>query len=320
MNDNLTVRRVNCIRGASRSNEFTKDDTYKERRSPRWGRHTIKPLLRRDGAIHGFIMASITTRAYIKWADDNIEHTEADVLVLSSHSKAFVDVRLLPKTPGIKGQADCPPSNHFILSDEHVIGVYQLADLEWAFAGRSLTLPQDPDESRSHARWVHEVDSRFADAASVDDHGFIVMLDANTELESGEMVRPDTGAITAYEEKWIIQPSLPVDELGRVIVVVIQLGPVIGAAGHAVRGTVVRVADRCQGIIRAGEAVTVERWRKKEDGWVREIRVGDGFLPCAVTFDPERTNVGSEVRHEGLVWKVTGLDVKAGDSHGEVKS
>jgi hypothetical protein len=48
-------------------------------------------------------MANICYRSYIKWNDSDEAERDGKVLVLTSPSKTFVDVRLKPGAQGIQG-------------------------------------------------------------------------------------------------------------------------------------------------------------------------------------------------------------------------
>lgn len=106
-----------------------------------------------------------------------------------------------------------------------------------------------------------------------------------------------------------------------------------------IRGVVVRVGQFVQGIVMHGSDVTVERWeyifptgasteiptgdieatneavenvdgRAKGKGnggqWRRTIRLGNGFLPCALTFkdDGAACVEGGDVEFKGVEWRV----------------
>jgi hypothetical protein len=72
--------------------------------------------------------------------------------------------------------------------------------------------------------------------------------------------------------------------------------------------------------MRGGET-TVERWeweggeggkgeacgkegKEEVEMWKRSVRVGDGFLPCAVTFKPDVLAVGGVVKFHDFEWVV----------------
>ena len=120
------------------------------------------------------------------------------------------------------------------------------------------------------------------------------------------MVNPATGKPTDYEEMWEDREPLttsPDDDLRRKCVV-LQLHD----DGHEARGMVMRVGQFCQGLLRVGESLSLERWVWKEDGgWKREVRIGSLWLPCGVMLEGERLRLGGEVKHGDFVWKVLEL-------------
>jgi hypothetical protein len=153
------------------------------------------------------------------------------------------------------------------------------------------------------------------------------------------MMKPGTGQLQAYEEAWVDIPLKP-DAEGKIWTVVLhfsqdhsghdeeRLPHSVGARESAPSssmtssscGVIVRIADRCQGIVRIGDRVTIEQWetdplvsgleaasideKQASGAWKRVMRVGDDFLPCAVAFQPERVAVGSEVEYGSMAWKV----------------
>jgi hypothetical protein len=192
-----------------------------------------------------------------------------------------------------------------------------------------------------HSRWYHVVDSHHVDASAVLDQGTLVpQPDGITSLESGTMMKPGTDQLQAYEEAWVDMPLKP-DSEGKIFTVVLHFNHEHNAydeerqshiaATHESAtsmpaispscGVVVRIANRCQGILRIGDRVTIEQWeldplvtkfevasdaqRQERGSWKRVVRVGDDFLPCAVTFQPERIGVGSKVEYGSMAWKVT---------------
>ncbi|KAK0216042.1 hypothetical protein IW262DRAFT_1276706 [Armillaria fumosa] len=113
-------------------------------------------------------MASISYRDSIRWLPDEASEPSDTVVLSSPKSNVFVDVRFIKGTK----------------------------DLDWAFAGyRSVLGP-------NATQFVHLIDSRTLDALSVDDRGTNSALPDGRTLETGEMVNPATGNITAYEEIW----------------------------------------------------------------------------------------------------------------------
>jgi hypothetical protein len=73
------------------------------------------------------------------------------------------------------------------------------------------------------------------------------------------------------------------------------------------------VGQFVQGMIMGPDELCLERWEFDMDGelegrradWRRALRIGDRYLPCAVTWnDVESLEVGHEVKHSEVVWKV----------------
>ena len=147
-------------------------------------------------------------------------------------------------------------------------------------------------------------------------------VSATREVEVGAMLDPVSKEWQVYEEMWEDLEIVPVD--GKHVVIVLKLDDTTAKA----RGVVVRVGRFCQGILRAGDQWIVERWefRDGEEGnkggvedmdggsvaggngnWKRTVRVGDMFLPCAVTFRPEIVLLGGTITHKGAEWKVEEL-------------
>jgi hypothetical protein len=142
--------------------------------------------------------------------------------------------------------------------------------------------------------------------------------DAARTLETGAMVNPATGALTAYEEMWrdvriasvaaeakVAGGAVGEEGVKYSVVLTLEM-PAICA-----RGMVVRVGQWCQGIVMIGAGVTVERWKyvggegKAGSGdWTRRVRLGDGFLPVAIAFRAAGVKVGDVCRHGDMAWTV----------------
>lgn len=133
--------------------------------------------------------------------------------------------------------------------------------------------------------------------------------DGTHTLEKGRMVNPATGAVGEYEEMWEDLLPTTTDDAKRWSVVV-----VLDDRVHGAKGMVVRVGGWCQGIVKVGGEVCVERWRfdkGDEEGrkgeWKRVVRLGRLFLPCSLTFEPERVREGSKVVYGDFEWWVEEL-------------
>jgi hypothetical protein len=259
---------------------------------------------------------NISTRAFIQWLPDPpSEPTSTEVL--TSRQKFFVDIRILKDSSG----------------------------LDWAFAGRSESQNNEAT-GKTSTRWHHTVDSRFPDAESVIDQAEMLPEDPESRiaLEKGSMVNPATGIETAYVEGWretgvkyVPEPTRDeVDafeqELGRRGVKLIAGDPDLRTlAGHGYpleessnfvscvlqhenaarrsRGTVFRVGQFCQGVLRVGDGFAAERWEwTVQGGWRKVFAFGDGKLsmPCDVAcrLAVGTLRVGSDVVYSpGETWQ-----------------
>ena len=177
--------------------------------------------------------------------------------------------------------------------------------LEWAFAGTSSSeLREDPNgEQVVHSIWHHWVDSRTSNAEIVTDEGDMHPQTSGSTLETGSMVNPDTGLMTEYEECWIDVDPLATNSggEGKPVCTVLQLHD----DDHEARGLVVRVGQYCQGILRVGESMSLERWEWEfHEGWKRLVRIGDLFVPCGVMLEGESLKLGGELRYGEFLWEV----------------
>ncbi|KAJ7584353.1 hypothetical protein C8J56DRAFT_150322 [Mycena floridula] len=110
----------------------------------------------------------ISFRKSIRWLPEEATEPTQTVVLTGAKTGAFIDVRFFKES----------------------------RELDWAFSGYRL------NEGSNGTRFLHELDSRIVDAASVDDHGTNMVLPNRTTLEKGEMVNPATGVMTRYEEIW----------------------------------------------------------------------------------------------------------------------
>lgn len=223
-------------------------------------------------------MANISIRKHIRWIPAPASEPTSTV-VLTSPGRRFVDVRILQGPGSEKGQ------------------------LDWAFAGTSSSQPaQEPGFRR--AVWKHWVDSSTADAETVRDEAEV--RDAGdavgTELEAGRMVNPATGEEADYEEAWVSVEPVATESEGEAACAVLRTFN----DEDRVRGMVVRVGHICQGILRVGDAVTVERWEwNRESGWTLLARFGDGKLPVQALIGYARfLTVDGLVENGGRTWRV----------------
>ncbi|KAH9890124.1 hypothetical protein C8Q73DRAFT_706780 [Cubamyces lactineus] len=217
---------------------------------------------------------SISERLYIRWVPEEPSEPTSTLVLTTPRNRHFVDLRL------------SSPS---------------LAVLEWGFAGSSVGTP-------THGKWIHEISSRTDCPESEADEGdmFPHPTLPDVELERGRMRHPDTGEIREYEEAWkavsVIPgggggPPRPLKEGERVSVWLEMRND----EAHR-RGSVVRVGQYCQGIVRDGPTVSVQRWMWTDGAWTKVAQVGDFDIPCAATW--ATFNEGETREHNGDIWEV----------------
>ncbi|KAK7424244.1 hypothetical protein QQX98_000512 [Neonectria punicea] len=233
-------------------------------------------------------MGSISLREHIRWLPDEASEPTSTIVVTSPHRR-YVDLRIYRPENSEKtwtGQEDALP----------------VSRLEWGIAGTSSSWLRDDDKGGQirHSQWNHWIDSRTTEPENATDEGDMFPQPDGTTLETGSMVNPATERETAYEELWLdVDPTAT--STPEVKVVVLQL-----ETENGYRGSVVRLGQYCQGILREGELITAERWEwKKEDGWKRTIRMGDGVLPCERALDDGfSVRKGEAVEVEERTWKI----------------
>ncbi|KAI4146469.1 MAG: hypothetical protein LQ340_005923, partial [Diploschistes diacapsis] len=172
--------------------------------------------------------------------------------------------------------------------------------------------------------------SEIHPSASTDDFidtGTIYPTERDNEcIEKGRMPHPDTGLMTDYEELWRdLPPQKLTHEPGALSFVLKAENKVLGT-----RGLIIRVGSWCQGVIRSGADIGVERWRfggvpllgggegalldgaigRVDEGltknmWERVVKIGEMSLPCQVCWEKGwELKVGEEVVSGGLKWEV----------------
>ena len=195
-----------------------------------------------------------------------------------------------------------------------------LLSLEWAFAGTSTT-SHGSDRSMSHTVWVHWVDSKSENPAP--DKGDMYLQPDGDVLERGSMTDPHTGHKCDYEELW---HDLEISKVGTEkdrVCVVLQADSVSLQA----KGMVIRIGEWCQGIIKIGNELTVERWQwlsqarnpvegdfgtaeddvpkdPEKNQWERLVRLGTGTLPCTITFQSDLLFNKGLIKVADLEWEV----------------
>ncbi|KAI0669127.1 hypothetical protein C8Q78DRAFT_977913 [Trametes maxima] len=217
---------------------------------------------------------SISERLHIRWFPDSASEPTS-TLVLTTPGRHFVDLRFTLPAP--------------------------LSTLERGLAGRSVGTP-------THGKWIHEISSRTTHPEDEADEGTMSPDPSrpDVEIERGRMAHPETGEVREYEEAWKAVPvlALPGDAPpGHRVSVWLELQR--NKPGR--RGTVVRVGQFCQGIVRDGESVSVQRWAWADDKWTKVGQLGDIPIPCELTF--ERLSLPSVVENEksDFVWEIKEL-------------
>ena len=172
--------------------------------------------------------------------------------------------------------------------------------IDWAFAGRSRTTSdgarKDGMLQLSHTVWDHWIDSKSNNPGP--DEGDMLVQEDGDIVERGMQKHPMTGEDVEYEELW---HDLEVEAFGKKgnrssLVMRVE------APEHNVRGMAIKIGGFCQGILKAEDALTIERWEWKADtseggreagsasnssqegqtrnGWLRTFKFGERNLPC----------------------------------------
>ncbi|KAI4192730.1 MAG: hypothetical protein LQ350_008575, partial [Teloschistes chrysophthalmus] len=179
-------------------------------------------------------------------------------VVLTSPLSYFIDIRVFKK----QAEQDTLAAS----AKEKSLG-----DLQWAFAGQSSS--QHDSAGRKFSSWKHWIDSLTDEPA--EDKGEMISLAGGDVLEKGATRNEETGKVEEYEELWTEMPLVTpgFDEGNQCVVLKVE------EHSGRTRGMVIKIGGWCQGILKKGESVTVERWCW-EEGWKRVVRFGDEVLPC----------------------------------------
>ncbi|CAF9928970.1 MAG: hypothetical protein ALECFALPRED_004183 [Alectoria fallacina] len=200
-------------------------------------------------------------------------------IVLTSKDSYFIDVRIL------RGK----------LEQEKNQEANTESCLNWAFAGKShTTFSQDSSKQLSHTVWDHWIDSRSNNPDS--DEGDMWVQPNGDILEKGKNSDPVSGEETEYEELW---HDLQVEAFGKKH----NRSSLVMRADQPermIRGMAVKIGGWCEGLLKIGDGLTVERWewrstdsasnvapteaskeeKRTHNDWIRTFRLGDGTLPC----------------------------------------
>ncbi|KAF9471933.1 hypothetical protein BDN70DRAFT_766668, partial [Pholiota conissans] len=110
----------------------------------------------------------VAVRRSIRWVPGPASEPTDTLVLTGGKSGVFLDIRFLKNT----------------------------SKVDWAFAGYRHQLPD------GRVQFKHHIDSRTLDPLSVKDIGANTVLEGGKTLEVGEMINPDTGLMTSYEEVW----------------------------------------------------------------------------------------------------------------------
>lgn len=229
---------------------------------------------------------NISLRHYVRWLPDPVpDEDNTTTIVTTSNENRFVDLRVFKEAFSVETASGQP-----------------LSQLEWGLAGTSSSTPAKGPNGEEITRgiWKHWIDSRCLDADRVQDEGDNYTLPNGLVLEKGSMVNPVTGKVTPYEEVW---EDVEVEVIKQVLCVVVQLHD----DSRKARGMVVRVGQFCQGILRVGSEVSVERWEWKEGSWEIRVRMGTMGLPCIMGMEPGDLKVGRTISRAQGDWTVMEL-------------
>ncbi|KAI0820446.1 hypothetical protein BC628DRAFT_1330318 [Trametes gibbosa] len=239
---------------------------------------------------------SISERLYIRWPPEAASEPTSTLVLTMPRTRKFVDLRLLLPLPQPQPQRLSHPQPP--------------AALEWGFAGRAVGTP-------TRGKWVHEISSRTAHPEEeVVDEGATgphPTMGPGVVLERGWMRRPagysgsgGDGVECEYEEAWRAVRVRGCERGERVAVLVeMRAGAEAGGAGAVRRGAIVRVGQVCQGIVRDGADVYVQRWEWADGEWTQTARIGAYDMPCDATWGEVRE--GDRIERGGVVWDVNEL-------------
>jgi hypothetical protein len=265
---------------------------------------------------------AISRRHGIAWSSEPmIEPTST--LVLSSPSGLFVDVRIILKEPlaGVPSNPRTLP--HVLTGPRPFQPNSEFKALEWGIAGKASyeSTTTSVGESKRTGQWTHWIDSRTVQPAL--DSGDIEPREDGSALETGTMEHPETGVMTPYSEVWVHETVgvAPQEKSARKRAKGTYLVVQRDDESRGIRGRIAWAGKYCQGVVREGEKVVVERWEFDNSThggigeWVRTWRTGDGpLLPCGwVVKEAEEMRKGTvlnmpDLEGNGGEWAVVETD------------
>lgn len=116
-----------------------------------------------------------------------------------------------------------------------------------------------------------------------------------TTLETGHMVNPDTGIVTAYEEVWADEDILSSDSAQVCVVLKYESGND--------KGLVVKLGKYCQGFMKIAEQTSLERWERDGNQPVCTVKIGTEELPTKLAME-KIFILGEDIQVAGRSWKV----------------
>lgn len=122
-------------------------------------------------------------------------------------------------------------------------------------------------------------------------------MENGDELETGEMVNPETGLPSAYVEIW---RNLPASSGGFVL---------LESKGETNKTFLGRIGNVFQGIGYVNGSIHARRLVLTHCKWEEKFVVGDAAIIPMIDEDDE-WNVGDEVEFCGRLWKVLDKDSK----------
>lgn len=255
-------------------------------------------------------MGSVSIRRSIQWFDPENPSPASEPTythVLTSPSRYFVDIRIFRSALHLAQSAVSTLASD--VTDSVPVNM-SARGLDWGIAGTSEST--DTGLGTYHGKWNHWIDSRSADTEGVSDEGEMSTLPDGSTSELGQMINPDTGKLTPYEEIWEDPEVIGGLLRGGANCLVLKMEEIGG--GKADKGMCIVLGGICQCIARTGEDIQLEQWfyqatenskdlNKRQ--WKRTFKIGALDLPCRrVVEESEGLILGSKLECAGRDWKV----------------
>jgi len=249
-------------------------------------------------------MSFASHRHSIRWLPDEASEPTS-TLVLTSQSGWYIDVRILHDTSPVPEAL--PVNEDKLMTIQAQKPILPLSKLDWAFSGQATSIPAT-DSTPARSSWNHWVDSKTKlNEPPIIDSGEMFPQASGLTLETGSMPNPATGLDTAYEEIWEdIHQKQPSDLEAEVFILTND------QPEKSSRGCIMQLGRLCQGVLRIGDEMRVERWSYVEDEWHLNVRVG-GEIDCLGILEqihivdgvgePQTINVGDVLHNRGFEWR-----------------